>query len=307
MITSIFSKSKPINILIVAFLVSLIFVYIKYDYFLMHSSFYEIVQQVILLLMAIFMIFVLDFIISKNDLTKKNSYTILLFGLFIMLIPISISQSNMLLANLFILFALRRLVSLHSKIDIKKKLADAAFWIGIASLFYFWAILFFILIIVALLYYSQNDIKNWIIPFVALLVIVLITVSYNIVIHDSFLSSDLVLPTISFDFSVFNNIQNIISITLIMTLLIWTFIYYIKSTRERISKIKPSYIIIGFWVIIALVIILISPLKNGSEFIFLFAPLAIIMTNYLELLKDNWFKETLLIVLFLTPLMLLVL
>ena len=57
------------------------------------------------------------------------------------------------------MLALRRLISLQSKLDIKKKLFDAAFWITIATLFYFWSMLFFALVIVALIYYSQNDIK----------------------------------------------------------------------------------------------------------------------------------------------------
>jgi hypothetical protein len=36
---------------------------------------------------------------------------------------------------------------------------------------------------------------------------------------------------------------------------------------------------------------LIAPNKNGSEFIFLFAPFSIILANYLEVISERWFKE----------------
>jgi putative effector of murein hydrolase LrgA (UPF0299 family) len=54
-------------------------------------------------------------------------------------------------------------------------------------------------------------------------------------------------------------------------------------------------------------IIAISPNKNGSEFLFLFAPLSIIITNYLETIKERWFKEALIIGLVVTPILILLL
>ena len=53
--------------------------------------------------------------------------------------------------------------------------------------------------------------------------------------------------------------------------------------------------------------VIIAPKKDGSEFIFLFAPSAIIMANYIESVKENWFKELFLSVLVVVPLILLML
>jgi hypothetical protein len=47
--------------------------------------------------------------------------------------------------------------------------------------------------------------------------------------------------------------------------------------------------------------ILVAPNKNGSEFIFMFAPLAVIMTNYIESIKEEWFAELFIWILILTP------
>ena len=307
MISSFFEKSKPINIVIVTFIISIMFVAVKFQYVLAHFSWLEIFQQIDFWFLAVFSVFILDFIISKNNLTRKNSYAILLFGLFITLFPQSISQHYMLLSNIFILFALRRLISLHSKVDIKKKIFDAAFWIALATLCYFWSILFLIVLIIALLYHSQNDIKNWIIPGIGLMTVAILMFSFNIVYHDKYFIENTFNTNLSFDFSIFNNLQSIISITLFFSLLIWTLIYFIKSIKQKTKRFKPSYIFIAISAIIALTIVIISPIKSGGEFIFLFAPLAIIMANYLENLKEKWFREVLILVLFVLPIVFLVL
>ena len=243
MFSSFFAKSKPINILLVAFLISTVFVMVKFDYISTNFNLHEILRQIGLLLLAVFSVFVLDFIIGKNNLTSKNSYAILLYGLFIALIPESVIQTNLLFSNLFILFSLRRLISLHSKLEIKKKLVDAAFWIGIASLFYFWAILFFVLVLIALIYYSQNDIRNWIIPFVGLVVLAVLVVAYHIIIFDSYYPIDSLYPGIGFDFSSFINFHSAIRFLAVVILFVIMFLFFLKTISEKTSKLKPAYIL----------------------------------------------------------------
>lgn len=307
MFSSFFAKSKPINILIVAFLISIVFILSKFEDVNSNFNLYQALKQFGLLFIAIFSVFVLDFIIGKNNLTQKNSYAIVLFGLFITLIPNSITQTNLLLSNLFILLALRRLISLQSKIDIKKKLADAAFWIGVATLFYFWAILFFLLIIVALFYYSQNDLRNWIIPFVALIVLALMIVSYNILFFDTYFPNENRYPGLSFDFSLFNSYQIIIKTATIASLLAVMFLFFIKTISEKTSKIKPAYILIATTAVIAVSIEIITPKKTGGELIFLFSPLAIITTTYLEKTQKKWIIDVIFSILLIISIFFLVL
>ena len=58
---------------------------------------------------------------------------------------------------------------------------------------------------------------------------------------------------------------------------------------------------------VAFATVILAPQKNGSEFLFLFAPLSIVMTNYIESIKEKWFKEVFLSMLIVVPLILLVL
>ena len=112
------------------------------------------------LIVAVFFVFLLDFIISKNNLTKKNGYAIMTFGLLFGLFPEALRYSDLLFANLFVLFALRRLISLQTNLHTKKKFFDAGFWVMMATLFHFWSVLFFAVVIVALIYHSKNNLKK---------------------------------------------------------------------------------------------------------------------------------------------------
>lgn len=252
-------------------------------------------------------LFVLDFFVSKNNLTKRNSYKILMFGLFVAVLPETLGNSKLLVANLFVLLALRRIISLRSRKEIKKKLFDAAFWISLATLLFFWASLFYILIFVALLLHSIVDMKNWIIPLIGVLCVAIIAASYMIVtgidietyLHGFF--------DVSFDFTSLNSKRMIIAATLLLSYGTWASFYFMRSIKQQLKSYRPSFVIVIMSSLIALIIILVSPYKDGSEFIFLLAPLSIIMSNYLEIIPERWFKEGLIMVLIFASLLNLIL
>jgi hypothetical protein len=305
MITSIFSKSKPINFIIVAVFVVLLFVVTNYN--LLFIDFSSALRTSSKLLMTVFLVFLLDFIISKNNLTQGNSYAIMTFGLLLGMFPQAMKYSDLLLANLFVMFALRRLISLQSKLDIKKKLFDAAFWITIATLFYFWSILFFALVIVALIYHSQNDIKNTIIPFIGVTTVMVLLLVYNILVHDVYIRPSNFQRYASLDFTPYNSKESIIKLTILFTSLIWILIYFFRTLADKNKKLRPSYFLIAWASIIAVLVAIISPIKNGSEFLFLFAPFSIIMANYIEVVSERWFKEVFVVFFIITPILTLLL
>jgi hypothetical protein len=53
--------------------------------------------------------------------------------------------------------------------------------------------------------------------------------------------------------------------------------------------------------------IVFAPKKDGSEFLFMFGPLSIIIANYIEIIEEKWFKEVFLAILILVPFILLLL
>ncbi len=301
MITSIFSKSKPINFIIVVVFIILLFVISNHG--VLFNELNATLRAFVNLSVALFLVFLIDFITSKNNLTKKNSYAIMTFGLLFGMFPEALKYSDFLFANLFVLFALRRLISLQSNLHIKKKLFDAGFWIMLATLFYFWAILFFALVIVALIYHSQNDIKNAIIPFVGVATLIVLLLVHNVILHNVFVRPSDFERFASLDYTPYNSRALILKFTVLFTALIWILIYFFKTLPDKNKRLRPSYFLIAWASIIAVLVGIIAPVKNGSEFIFLFAPFSIIMANYIEVISERWFKEVFVTLLIITPIL----
>ena len=230
-----------------------------------------------------------------------------MFGLFMVMLPERLLNSRKLMADFFILLVLRRIMSLRTQKDIKKKLLDAAFWISIATLLYFWAALFFILVFAALILYSIINIKNWIVPLTGVLAVVIIWVSVMLLMTNDFTDYFDELFVYNFDFTGLNSARIMISATILISYGTWGSFYFIKHLKDKSKSLRPSFTLIIISSILSLLIILISPYKDGSEFIFLFAPLSIIMTNYLEVTKEKWFQEVLVWVLILIPAVFLIL
>tara|TARA_R110002049_G_scaffold307520_2_gene508257 strand:- start:13005 stop:13916 length:912 start_codon:yes stop_codon:yes gene_type:complete len=301
MITSLFSKSKPLNFIIVLFIMLLAFV-LGNRHGIDQSA---ILEKSFLFFICLLTVLVLNFIVSKNSLTQNSNYEILFFSLFILALPNTTANLNILMANIFLLFALRRLITLRSQINVEKKLFDAAFWIAIASLFYFWAGLFFILIIITLLLYTDNQIRHWIIPFIGTAAVFVIAIAASIICYGNFFGIFNTAPSVSFDFSNYNSPRYIITTTMLFSFGLWSSIFYLKSIKQKKKAFRPSFKVVLFTAIISFVVIVLAPQKNGNEFLFLFAPAAIILTNYIETIKDKWFKELFLAVLVLVPFLLL--
>ncbi len=307
MITRFFKTSKPIHIVIIAVFTLIVFSITSLGNINEGLSFGTVIKALSKYSIVLISILTLSFLVKKNKLTKNNNYDILIYGLLLAILPITMQVTNILLANFFILLALRRIISLRSNINVKKKLFDAAFWIAIATLFHFWVILFFVLIIAALLLYSIAHFKNWIIPFIGVIVVMLITTSYFVIVYGSFEELFNYLETISIDFSI-NNFKTLtFGIWVVGALGIWALIFYSINLRQKQKAYRPMYILILIAFLIGLAVIFISPNKDGSEFLFTFPVLAIIMANYLESVKKPWLAELYVWFLIFTPITLLML
>ena len=137
MITTIFSKSKPINFLIVFSITLIAFFLLPFKYPNLVNAETSIWTNIAVFILVYLSILLLNFIVTKNLLSQQNNYEILLFALFFLAIPQASLDYKIVVSNFFILLTLRRLISVRSKKDVIKKLFDSGFLIALASLFYF--------------------------------------------------------------------------------------------------------------------------------------------------------------------------
>ena len=301
MITRIFNKSKPINFVIVIGIIFIAFVLVNIQEFSEELSISLLFERGGIFLISVFSVFLLNFIVVKNRLLDQSSYHILLFGLFLAMLPITLMSVKLLLANIFILFALRRIISMRSQKNLKKKLYDASFWIGIAVIFYFWSILFFVLIFIGLFLFSDNKLKDWIIAFTGITTVLLLSICYNLLIYNNLDALYNIFPPFNFNLNSYNSYRLIVSITIVMTISLWATFFYINLIQSKLKMVKPLHKIIVAALIIAISSLVFSDQRTTGEFIFIFAPLAIITSNYIQSIPEKWFKDAFLATLILAP------
>lgn len=305
MLTSFFGKSNPVNFLILG-----IFIFIGYVLGILFGAPIKfsgmwLAEHLFFIAVCVFSMLLVDFIIRKNDLTKSNTFGILFFSCFLVMLPVIFFEKNILLANIFLLLALRRVLSLKSEKNTEKKILDASLWITIASFFYFYCLLFFIVLFLAVLRKKHTRYKHLLIPFVGFLAVLIIVTAYHFFVYDSlnwFFELQMIIDT---DFSAYHTAKILIPATIIVTFIIWTGIYRIFKLSSIPKKDKPNYLLMLVVTIISIFIVVSSPQKTGGELLFLLAPTAIITSNYIENIKEFWFRELLLLLVVLLPIVLL--
>ncbi len=303
MLTSFFSKSKPVNFIITS-------IYIILGWFYWYTAVNEQVTEIsffktqaVFLFIILFSAFLLNFIIRKNKLTETNTYSIFSFGCFILLFPEVFFQSNIIISNLLLLFAYRRIMSLNSGLNIEKKIFDASIWITIASLFYFWCILFFILLFVAVFQIGSKNYKLTLIPFVGFLAVIIILTAIKAILTNSFLWFLEIDTSLNLDFQSYDSLTLIIPISFLILLLFLTLIQKFINYSEIRLKDKSNSFLLILMLLISVIIILFIPYKSGAEFFYIMAPLAIFTANFIEKTSKYWVKEMFLWILIVFPIL----
>ena len=307
MLTSFFGKSNPINYLLLGILIFAAFIL---KIFLIENTAIDIstiLKQLVFGVLIAYSMLLLDFIIRKNNLNKNNNYGIFLFTCFLVALPAVFFNNSIILANIFLLMALRRILSFRTNKNMEKKILDASLWISFASFFYFWSLLFFFVLYFALVRKSNTNYKQLLIPIVGFFGMFVLATSFYFLTTNSF---DWFLSwksPISFDFSAYNFGNLLLPTAVIATFLVWAGFSRFFKLGAMQKKEKPAAIIILIAVITTLFIGLASPQKTGAEVFFVLGPIAILTTNYIENIEEFWFKEVLLWLAVLLPIIVFVL
>lgn len=294
MLTSFFHKSKPINFLAVGLFMS---VYYVLENFILQNndgSLGGVFTKIGFLGLYLFLMVLINFIVKRNEVTKRNTFTIVLFALFTISFPEILESGKILLSGLFVLLAFRRIISLKSKLSIKSKIFDASFWICLASLFFAWNILFLVIIYLAILFHAADDYRNWLIPLLSFFCVFVLHTCFSLIVYDHFFDVFHFLPAPNFDFSNYGQLDILLPLTLILAFAIWIFIDYLLVIQKASSSIKSSLVLVlAIW-LCAITIVAFSPTRNGSEFLFFIMPTSIVGASYFQRGKDKIFNEILL-------------
>ena len=297
MLATFFSRSNPTQYILIIFLV-IIYIVLKFN----TSNF--IINELIFTASLFITISyaITKFIISKNSLSKKNSYGLIcLFVSICLMLEINFSY-KIAISAFFLLLALRRMLSLRSPININKKVFDTSFWLLISSFFYPSTLIFFTLLIVTLILYAHLNLKN-------ILIIIFSTISaVSINYLASFLYSyniDLTIFIESYllDFNkinftnYFDTKTNLLTLSFLLFLLLF-FLSYIWSSFIKTNERRRSTSLIILISICSFLII--DPLKQTS-YIFLLFPYVVLISKFFENSKQSIFDSLIITALLITP------
>lgn len=304
MLTSFFSKSRPINFVAVAIYMVIFYLLAGVEDF-SGSSWRILLKEGGVFLAFLLSSVIIDFISKRNEITKRNAYKTILFAAFACMLFEGLRSNDVVVANLFVLLALRRIISLKSQRETQMKIFDATLWILVASLFYFWSILFLFLVFCGIVLHVAHNFKNWLVPALAVLTMLSITTSVDLLLTDTFYTfSEWFQPT-NFDFSGYQDPVVLIPVSFLFALTLWSLFFYLALLQRASVNRKASLMLILISLFIAIAVAIFAPTKNSSELFFFLAPLAIVVTNYFQEMKDKWFKEILLLIIVGLPVLLL--
>ncbi len=294
MITSFFRKSTPLNYSAVILGLLFFFFYYQLKHVTSDNSLYNVVSKCVLLGVLFVSMFITNFIVKKNGLSKDSAYTVLLFFMFLLFFPGIFNNTPLLLSNFFILLATRRIISLHSLKASKEKIFDASLWVFIASLFHFWSILFILLIFIAILFHVARDYRNWFLPFIAFFLIAILFVGCSLYFNTQWINDLLADSVVDFRLDYFTNKNQNVIFSLYTTIGLFFIILLLLSLSNRPLILHPTYKKVISSVVIGIAVFAISPNKSNELLVFTFAPLAMIATTHIETAQAYWKKEVVL-------------
>ena len=222
-----------------------------------------------------------------NELTDtKNCYSIAFFSIFVVLFPTLFDKVKLVGANLLIIVALWRVLTLKTGDGIPQKLFDTSLLIICAGLLHPWALIFLLNVWISLLFYGAEKRRYWFIPLLAIITVSILLGAILLILQEPF-------PIDDFTKLITSNINNLLNFSshsiattiavcsLALLLLVALAVYYFRSVYHSIS----SLVVIQFlW--IGLIVVFLS-----KEVIYTFAPIAILFALYVEKIRVWWLKE----------------
>ncbi|MDG3583343.1 DUF6427 family protein [Galbibacter pacificus] len=291
MISSIFGRTNPVNFLIVSLFLSFFLIggyFLYLDVAFSTQTLWLLGESLALVLMILFLV---DFINKKNNLTKGNSYTVLFFVLLFCLFPKIFNEIDLLISNVFILMAFRRIISLRSNRDVEIKIFDASLWVFVASFFYSWALFFIVLVFFALFLYKKNDYRNVLIPFVTLFVVLILAFTFYFLTNKINGFYDLLDFSPRFVIEKYEDIRYIVPLIFMCTMGGWAAIVFFLKKQSKAFKTRVPGILVMLLLGVSILVAILSESANTSELVYALFPLAVIIARYVESIRRLWLRE----------------
>ncbi|NUY80151.1 hypothetical protein HUK80_04530 [Flavobacterium sp. MAH-1] len=291
MIASLFRKSTPFNYTVLIVIVAVFYLLFQFSGSAKGNDAIGIVEKVFLFSLVFSSLFILNFIVKKNGMSRDNSYAILFYFLFVLFFPYAFDNFNLMVSNFLVLLALRRLISLQSLKAPKEKIFDASLWIFLAAIFHFWSILFIALVFISILFHVSRDFRNWILPFIAFIAAIVLFFLFAFIFDETRIA--FVMSNIPIDVSIdyFTDTKQNLALSIFAPVVVYYLVVTLMTLSSRPLILQSSYkkVISAFF--IGLAVFIISPHKSNEVLMYTFAPLAIMASTIVETTSSELKRE----------------
>lgn len=290
-ISSLFGKTRPVNYVVLLCFLFVFFALAHLGFARMTFDSPNFLQGLWSLGCLLLSVFIVNFIVHRNQLTATHSFAMLFYALFIILFPDTLLDPEVIFASFFMLLAYRRLISLKSLKNPKSKLFDGALWILVACLFLNQLIFMLLLVWFYVFFYVPKQLNYWLIPLAAAIVVAMTGWSFFYLAGGTeFLISHYALlleQTTPIGFSGKYWIKPAAFLFIVLLAAVLSFVRHGKSSQGKLTQLR--LLILG-WILIIL-IISFSGERMGSTIMLAFFPSAVLIARYVESIRREFIKD----------------
>jgi len=288
MLANFFGKSKPINF-IVLFVLFL-------GYFVLNIFSKELSFNLLTELGWFLVVFsVYNFIIAKNLLTYDNSFAFLFFVILIGFFPDVININKTFYANLTVLLFLRKVYSLQSSKNIFHKLFDGGLWLGISFLIEPYTALLIILLYLSIFLHQRFTYQTLLIPIIGIFGPVFLYFTYCFWYDEVEKFTSLFNWNLYPDLSFYSHQKSLFPILFISFFLIASILLKSPRALSVPNKFRKNWILVLTQFVISTIIFLLVEDGSGTEFLYVFFPVSVILANGIEFFQKKWYADAIII------------
>ncbi len=300
MLTRFFKKSKPINFLSVTVLTVLFYGLFNFVSITEDINGVFVLKKIGCLFIFLVMLFILNFVSVKNKFTGRHTYVLFLFFLFCIAVPYTLINNTSVLAGFFIILGLRRTINMHTGKGLSKKIFDAVFCFTVAGLFFPPTLIFILLPLFSILYYSSKNYKHWLIPIPAILSVLILQTVFSLLRYNQFYNPIKLITHQSILFTHNTLFIQYAPLGIIVLFTIWALFHVIVQHGKETRDLKKTKQLLFLATLCGLYTIVFSGNITShpeSSLLFFFIPASLIGGSYFEIKHHKKLNEILLIIL----------
>lgn len=290
MISSFFAKTKPINYVVLLVFMGLFYCALLFFWERDVLGFKEIWLAIFTLAILFLSVLVINELVRQNKVTALSSFAMLFFVALTIAFPQTLLDENAVLANFFILLAIKKLLEVKEAKNAKHKIFDATLLICVASIFYKWSFVYMGAIVFAINTFESKNFKTWLVlllgmaTFFLLLWVVLIPFD-----NVGFLQTHYSFFTLEIDIEAILRKLGAKDIVFFAVVLLLAMIDFFKLRKKGGGRLIMIRNMLLFFTLAVILIFLES--EEASPLLLSFFPAAVFMTNFIETIGKKGLKE----------------